>query len=164
VPNKRSDEVAQAWGEWVAATGEWHVFGGLTYDPARAFGRPHPEACGKHVRRWLRAAPRALGREVEAAVVATEYHRSGWPHFHPLLRLAGGNQGNELRELGQLWFREHGYAKLEVPRSVQDVAMYAAKYLSKDLSTGDVLLWPPKGDLRAHAPALLALLPPARRR
>jgi hypothetical protein len=57
-------------------------------------------------------------------------------------------------DLGHLWFKRHGYAKLEQPRSVNDVSAYAAKYLSKDLSRGDVIFWPLAGDLVAHQPAL----------
>lgn len=134
--------------------GEWHVFGGLTYDPERRTTVPGSDVAKAHVRRWLREAPRQLGRDVEAAVVALEYQKNGWPHFHPLLRLAGGLQMGDFRELGQAWYRRHGYARLEAPRDQGDVAAYAAKYLTKDLARGDVVFWPQRGPLNRHQPAL----------
>lgn len=154
--------VAEAWGEWVSSMGEWHLFGALTYDPRRyvmsssgSVGRgPHPEAVQKHVRAWLRESSRRLNRPIEAAVVAVEAHKSGWPHAHPLLRLAGGLQERDVTTIGEVWFERRGYAKLEAPRNVQDVAEYAAKYLSKDVLRGDILFWPPAGGLDRHQPAL----------
>lgn len=154
--------VAEAWGEWVCSMGEWHLFGALTYDPRRyvmssrstpARG-PHPEAVGKHVRAWLRESSKRLNRPIEAVVVAIEAHKSGWPHAHPLLRLAGGLQPHDVITIGEVWFERRGYVKLEAPRNVQDVAEYAAKYLSKDVLQGDILLWPPAGGLDRHQPAL----------
>lgn len=148
--SRTDDELAQMWGEWIAGMGEWHVFGGLTYDPGRrrvADGlpvRPGADVVRSHARKWLREA------KAEAAVVAVEYHKNGWPHMHPLVRLAGGGYGHELADLGQLWFKAHGYARLEVPRDQADVAAYAAKYLSKDLARGDVIFWPPTGPLTTH--------------
>lgn len=146
--------VAQAWGQWVAEMGEWHVFGALTYDQRRRTTVPGADVAKRHVAKWLREAPRTLGREVEAAVVALEYQRNGWPHFHPLLRVPGGLQSGDITRLGQAWFQPHGYAKLEAPRSSSDVCAYAAKYLAKDLDRGDVLFWPTRGSLSAHQPGL----------
>lgn len=168
---RRADDlVSEAWGEWVAGLGEWHLFGGLTYDPARVWGnetkyqksRPHPEAVVKHVRSWLRESSRRIGRPVEAAVVAVESHKSGWPHCHPLVRLAGGLQEGDIAALGQVWYERRGYARLEAPRGLDDVCRYAAKYLSKDLSRGDVVFWPQRGPLDRHQPQLEAA-PGARR-
>lgn len=154
--------VSRAWGEWVAEMGEWHLFGGLTYDPKRRTTVPGSDVAKRHVLRWLKEAPRTIGRPVDAAVVALEYQRNGWPHFHPLLRLAGGVQGGELQELGQAWFRHHGYARLELPREIADVCSYAAKYLAKDLDRGDVLFWPARGPLTVHQPALGQATPEVR--
>lgn len=165
MPSKRpdtEDELTQTWANWVAEMGDWHVFGALTYDPGRrenmnttrVRGPVGADVARAHVRRWLSEGSRLLGRPVEAGVVALEYQKNGWPHFHPLLRIAGGLQGNEFSTLGQAWFRRHGYARLEEPRSARDVCAYATKYLVKDLSRGDVLFWPTRGDLRAHQPAL----------
>lgn len=138
------------WGEWIASLGEWHAFGALTYDPRKHRGVPGNDVARANVRRWLGGSARVLGRPVEAAVVALEYQKNGWPHFHPLLRLPGGLQPGDLARLGQAWYGPHGYAKLEPPRSRSDVCAYASKYLAKDLSRGDVLFWPPRGDLRSH--------------
>jgi hypothetical protein len=146
--------VTAAWGDWVAEMGDWHVFGALTYDPRRRRAVPGADVAKAHVRRWLRDAPKVLGRQVEAAVVALEYHKSGWPHFHPLLRLPGGLLGGEFAALGQAWYRPHGYAQLTRPRDQVDVARYAAKYLVKDLSRGDVVFWPLRGSLGVHQPGL----------
>jgi hypothetical protein len=143
-------EVTQAWGEWIASMGEWHVFGALTYDPARRRSdRDGPIAPGvdvvrSHARAWLRDT------RVEAAVLALEYHKNGWPHLHPLVRLAGGVQRGDLVRLGQAWFARHGYAKLELPRDRDDVCAYASKYLAKDLHRGDVFLWPKTGSMSSH--------------
>jgi hypothetical protein len=146
--------VAEAWGEWIASMGEWHVFGALTYDQRRRPTVPGSDVARAHVRRWLRDAPRRAGVEVEAAVVALEYQRNGWPHFHPLLRLRGGARPGDFGRLGQAWFKPHGYAQLQVPRDQSDVAAYAAKYLAKDLSEGDVIFWPLHGQLTTHQPRL----------
>jgi hypothetical protein len=162
-PRRDHQAVADAWGDWIAGMGEWHLFGGLTYDQRRrrldGTGMPIPpgaDVARRHVLRWLGDGSERLGRPVEAAVVALEYQRNGWPHFHPLLRLPGGLAGNELQELGGLWFERHGYAKLEPPRDRADVCAYAAKYLSKDLARGDVLFWPRRGGLGVHQPGLAA--------
>jgi len=149
-----ASEVSEAWGKWVADMGEWHVFGGLTYDPKRYPHRFDDIHARGHVERWLGNSKGHPGVFIEAAVVALEHHRNGWPHFHPLLRLRGGLHGGELETLGQAWFRDHGYAKLEVPRDHDAVCSYASKYLAKDLSRGDVVLWPRRGPLAIHEPAL----------
>jgi hypothetical protein len=134
-----ASEVSEAWGKWVAEMGEWHVFGALTYDQRKRTTMPGADVAKAHLWRWLGESQKTLGRPVEAAVVALEYQRNGWPHFHPLLRLPGGLRPNDLVSLGQAWYGVHGYARLEPPRDVNDVCSYAAKYLSKDLDRGDVI-------------------------
>jgi hypothetical protein len=162
---KRASEVSEAWGKWVAEMGEWHVFGALTYDQRRRTTVPGSDVARAHVRRWLRDAPRRASVVVEGAVVAMEYQKNGWPHFHPLLRLSGGAGPGDFGRLGQLWFKDHGYARLETPRSRDAVSAYAAKYLSKDLDKGDVIFWPLRGPLTTHQPALESRRsPPAARR
>jgi len=151
-----AEAVKEAWGEWIASMGDWHVFGGLTYDQRRRRTVPGADVARAHVRRWLRRASGPGELAVEAGVVALEYQRNGWPHFHPLLRLRGGAQAGDYARLGQLWFKDHGYARLEPPRSKLEVATYAAKYLSKDLSRGDVLFWPVHGSMQLHQPSLPA--------
>lgn len=140
--------------------GEWHLFGGLTYDQRRARGggqvgvQPGADVVKAHAVRWIKDFNKGRGRPIEAAVVALEYHKNGWPHLHPLLRIAGGLQGDEIKTLGGLWYREHGGNKLEVPRTREDVCAYASKYLVKDLARGDVVLWPLRGPLTSHQPSL----------
>lgn len=151
---RQAQLVTDAWGEFIAGMGEWHVFGGLTYDPDRRTTVPGSDVARAHVRRWLGDSKRHPGVFVEAAVVALEYQRNGWPHFHPLLRLRGGARPGVFGELGQAWFKEHGYARLTSPRSELDVSRYAAKYLAKDLSRGDVIFWPTRGPLTTHQPTI----------
>jgi hypothetical protein len=102
----------------------------------------------RKVKTWVRAGQELLGRPV-AAVVAMEHHKSGWPHFHGLLGVDGGLRGREIEALGRLWFDRNGYNRIEIPRSVGDVAAYAAKYLTKDLDRGGVLIHPSDGPLRS---------------
>lgn len=165
-----------AWAQWVAQLRPWHLFGALTFDQRRPRGpRPPGPGTGRlrlaprlsedgsvrlsdvpltadvartRVRAWLRDGEEVVGRRL-SAVVALEYQKSGWPHFHPLLGVDGGLQGGEIAALGQLWFRRNGYAKLEVPRVIGDVAAYASKYLTKELEVGDVVVWPRRGPLSA---------------
>jgi hypothetical protein len=187
----RGRDLAEAWGHWVADLGEWHLFGGLTYDqrrrgapptlppqvptdfrtPRRLLLAPRLDERGQvrlgdrpvardvavgNVRRFLRQGQRELGRAIEAGVVALEYQRNGWPHFHPLLRLAGGLQDGDIATLGPIWYQLAGYGRLMPPRAIEDVCAYAAKYLAKGLDRGDVVLWPDHGDLKQHQPALVA--------
>lgn len=163
-------DLGAAWGEWIAQQGPWHVFGALTYDPGRAPpGRPVRDApvpsdvARAHVYRFLKESNKRLGGRLEAGVVALEFQKNGWPHFHPLLRLSGGLLGREWATIGPLWYTDHGYARLEAPRSQDDVAAYASKYLVKDLAHGDVLFWPRRGAWPAHQPLAPQLSAPARR-
>jgi hypothetical protein len=164
-PPSRADRraVAEAWGNWIAGLTDWNLFGGLTYDQRRRRTdarsgdaiAPGADVARAHVFRWLKQAPQTLGRPINAAVVALEYQRNGWPHFHPLLCVNGGLQGNELEQLGGAWFRAHGYARLERPRDQVDVCTYAAKYLAKDLDSGDLIMWRLHDLARAAASPLL---------
>jgi hypothetical protein len=142
------------------------VFGGLTIDQNRYADRnwstdrngekPMPADLFKgYVRRWCRDSERALGRPIKA-VIAVEYQRNGWPHAHPLIdtgeelraRYWGPNQRyGDIATLAQEWYRTHGYARLSTPRNAGAVASYAAKYLSKGLDEGDVIIWPLTGRL-----------------
>ena len=142
-----ANQVTEAWGTWVAEMGDWHVFGGITYDPKRRTTQPGSDVVRAHVRSWIGRDARKSGICVEAGVVALEYQRNGWPHCHPLLRVRGGARAGLYAELGQLWFKRHGYAKLERPKDTAAVSSYAAKYLAKDLDRGDVMFWPVKGPL-----------------
>lgn len=170
------ERARDAWSNWVMGLREWHLFGGLTFDQRRKKRvPPGPQRFGEvtregprltedgrvrlgdvplsadvargRVRSFLRDGEQLLGRRM-AAVVALEYQKNGWPHFHPLLSIERGLQGGEIAALGGLWFRHCGGNRLEVPASTSDVCAYAAKYLSKGLDRGDVLFWPERGPLR----------------
>jgi len=99
------------------------------------------------VKRFLTIAEDALQRRV-AALIALEYHKNGWPHFHPLLSIEGGLGGGEIATLSRLWFDACGYNRLEVPRNAGAVCEYASKYLVKGLDIGDVMIWPEKGPVK----------------
>lgn len=166
---RRSD----AWAQWIARQADWNLFGGLTFDPRRRVppppgpqrgeqrlrpgprltedgsvrlgGRPlAPDVARRRVWRFFRDSQDLLGRQL-AGVVALEFHKNGWPHFHPLIAVEGGLQGGEVAALGGLWFAHSGGNRLEQPRSLADVSAYAAKYLTKGLDDGDLLLWPRSG-------------------
>jgi hypothetical protein len=144
--------------------GEWHVFGGLTYDQRRQRAtlqapgiRPGADVVRHHAIGWIKEHNKLYpGRRIEAGVLALEYQKNGWPHLHPLLRLQGGLVDGDIARLGRLWFRDHGGNKLEEPRSREDVCAYAAKYLVKDLARGDVVLWPLRGPMTSHQPPIRA--------
>lgn len=168
--------MADAWANWVGELRSWHLFGGLTFDPRRRVPRPpgsqrfgektresprltedgrvrlgdapmSADVARGRVRSFLRDGEDVLHRRL-AAVVALEYQKNGWPHFHPLLSVEGGLEGGEIAALGNLWFQRCGGNRLEVPASSSDVCAYAAKYLSKGLDRGDVLFWPEKGPIK----------------
>ena len=145
-PRPGDQELARAWGSWIASLGPWDIFGGLTYDLRR---RERPVSAASALRdatRWLGQGQAVLRREL-TGVLALEHHKNGTPHVHPLVRVRGGLRGDEFRQLGALWFERHGYARLEEPRSRDDVCEYAAKYLSKDVAEGTIVLWPLRGGL-----------------
>lgn len=102
----------------------------------------------RRVLSWLRDGQERIGRRI-SGVVCLENHKNGAPHFHGLIGIDGGLQDGDIRELGTLWFQRHGYNRLEIPRSVNDVAAYAAKYMSKDIKDGGVIFWPSSGSLSA---------------
>lgn len=122
--------------------------------PPRLDGRPLTrESAERRALAFLERAEEELGREV-GAVVALEYHKNGWPHFHGLMHVQGGVRGHEKRVLGGLWMELAGASQIEPPRAARDVAAYVAKYLVKDLNRGDLVFWPRRGALaRAWAAA-----------
>ena len=137
-----------ALGEMVAGLRIWDLFGTMTYDPDRypkervwvTYEVPRAVA-GDRAKKdffgWVGDASGALRRRMEF-VVGMEYQKNGWPHFHALLDLGGLDDG-DIARIGRLWYVRYGYDRLEIPRSVADCAAYAAKYLVKDISRGDVL-------------------------
>lgn len=172
----RRSELAEAWAGFIATARPWDYAATLTFDPKRREPvPPGPQRTGtKHrlqwptrltedprvrlrvltrdvadalVRAWLRANERATGEPI-AAVVAMEYHKNGAPHFHGLLGRNGGFSPAERAFLEETWNDLAGFCRIEEPRSVEDCAAYASKYLVKDLARGCILLHPPHGNLR----------------
>ncbi len=143
-----ADGAKTALGAMVAKLRDWDLFGTMTYDQRRYprerlwcdtwVPRVVPgDRAKKDFLGWVNDASGALGRRVEF-VVGMEYQKNGWPHFHALIDLGGLDDG-DVRRIGSLWYSRYGYDRLEIPRSVEDCAAYAAKYLVKDISRGDVL-------------------------
>lgn len=138
--------------QWIGGMADWTLFANpLTFDPLMMAGTS-PEAIAKGreqmavpaVSRWtamrrfryfLDKSSDVLGRATQG-VVALEPHQSGQPHGHGLLSIQGGLLGQEIATLSRLWrdYRGNGWIRLEVPRSQDDVARYAAKYMAKNVS------------------------------
>jgi len=137
-----------ALGDMIAGLRDWSLFGTMTYDQRRYpkewlwcdtwVPRAIPgDRAKKDFHGWINDASGALGRRIEF-VCGMEYQKNGWPHFHALLDLGGLDDG-DIARIGRLWYARYGYDRLEIPRLVADCAAYAAKYLVKDISRGDVL-------------------------
>lgn len=112
----------------------------------RRMGR---EVAIAHLRAFCGESEQLLGRAT-AAVVGLEYHRNGWPHFHPLIAIEGGldAHGREIATLGTWWFERFGGNRLSEVRDPHQAGAYASKYLAKDLDQGDVFFWPERGPIR----------------
>lgn len=151
-----------AFAGWIQDLGAWDLFGGLTFDPRRCRHGLVPNGpCSmermwadtwvprlrsvhqvrKAVEAWRERGQEALGRSFEY-VAGIEAHTNGHLHVHPLVKLEDGLRFGDIKTLGTLWYERNGYALLEVPRSQADVTAYSAKYLTKDLSIGDLLISP----------------------
>jgi hypothetical protein len=111
----------------------WDLFATLTYDPKRVERGVPPSfyAVERHIIRWLVECREGVGGRDLAAVFGLESHVNGWPHAHGVIHV-GGLKGYELRTMGPLWFRKHGFVKLERPRSRTGTATYCAKYVLKE--------------------------------
>ena len=122
----RLEEAAQeAYGGWLGAFRWDYKMDGMHRREGRAF-------VGTAV---MRGAVRAFVREVEqrlgyspAYVVAYEDHDDGSAHQHSLW---GNVQPLSASWFWSTWFRRFGRARVEVPRSLHDVAKYAVKYVVK---------------------------------
>jgi len=105
----------------------------LTWDTKRPESREEARAImGAAVKllmaRWRR---HIKGRELEYASV-TEATKRGWPHFHLALRTGWIST----RWISKNWASliDAPIVKIKLVRSVQGLAMYLSKYLSKDPS------------------------------
>lgn len=149
------DGMRDEWGGFIAGLRPWSLFGTFTYDQdARADWlatlRKSPglrdagalvvplDTAEHHFRRQADYMASALGHRVEY-VSALEFQKNGWPHHHALLD-TGEVHAGDLDVLSRWWRKNCGFVRLEIPRSLHDVCGYAAKYLSKDVERGRVLL------------------------
>lgn len=171
----------QAFAMSLATWQPWHVMTTLTFDAVKATAPVPPgtqrhggrlllparlaeeedgdrgprrpvtvDAAVRRVEGWLKRGQKELGRPVKA-FVALESHRSGEPHFHGLLSVAGGLvEGDELLRLWRLWFERNGAAQLDRPASVDHCASYGAKYIAKEVRDSRIILWPNARALRQH--------------
>lgn len=137
-----------ATGAFVASLRPWQLFATLTYDPEKVARGQHLSADrAAHVSPWkaqrdarlfLRNSSLKLGRPV-VGVVGIEPHKSGSMHMHGVLDLGAlGVQRGDIKALHSQWFARNGFIRLEVPRSLEDVAGYCGKYLCKQL--GEMVL------------------------
>jgi hypothetical protein len=81
---------------------------------------------------FLGKASKALQRPLPA-VLAVEAHLDGSAHLHGLFDVSGLGPG-DIKVLWSIWYKEHGYMRLEPPRSDYDVSAYCGKYMAKDFS------------------------------
>lgn len=166
---RMAGEAVESMGGWVAEMRPWDTFGGLTYDPKRQglhrhvpgadYGarrgpsrfrwQPrvapiplvHREAVEHHVKSWVRECASLLDRRLEYVIALERQKNTGQWHAHPLLDCGGVDQADR-NAMGRLWYRDHGISRLEEPRNVGDVALYASKYLVKDFATAGIMLSP----------------------
>lgn len=85
---------------------------------------------GQRLRGWW-VNQRRKGREEPVYVLGIEPHESGRLHAHAVIRFPACFGEVVRREGWQLWFDQHGFAKLEPPKSQGDVAGYVSKYVLK---------------------------------
>ena len=149
----------EAWSTWLSQE-KWDVFLTLT-DP----GMSHPEHMYKRWRYFENSVNRHLygnnfkrkGKGIET-VVGLERQQRGSVHAHGLIRLPDHNARDPRQFSWKYWqnFATElgGWARLDIPRSNQDVVDYVTKYVTKE---GDLILGPmfnPNAP-RAHNQTLL---------
>lgn len=158
-----NDEVQRAWAELVSRY-PWHWFTTLTYRRDVGVG---PESCLRNFRGWIygclldearRVGLADPGEEGERArgtwpnayrakqrwarpvwVIGVEPHADGVSHIHGVLRLPAA-LANARRGRGgawEAWWKCHGMARIEPPRSQRHVARYVSKYVVKG---GEIVL------------------------
>lgn len=135
------------YGQWLAGY-SWQLFFTGTYDLDRqrcSPRGPHPEAALKHYLSWVRGANEVLhGRRHDRRGIpglqwcmALELQRRGVVHCHavvadPTTDLSPYSMASARADLRELWYRDHGIARLEVAESREAVSSYVCKYVVKD--------------------------------
>jgi len=132
----------EAAGPFIAGLRLWDLFSTQTYDRRRyqeerilgamVVPKISTFVALRHGRLFLAKASKALQRPLPA-VLAVEAHKDGSAHLHGLFDVSGLGPG-DIRVLWSIWYKEHGYIRLEEPRSHYDVSAYCGKYMAKDFS------------------------------
>jgi hypothetical protein len=142
--------------EPVCVGGKWVWGYPVVYDYIHELPRKvGVDSTRKAFQNFITRGRKALGRRIEYAA-AVESQKNGWPHLHPLLKVEDGLRAGDMAALGRIWWQEYGLNKLAAPRSQEDVAGYCAKYLTKDLASGALLLSPRLGQRKPET-SLLAI-------
>lgn len=158
--------IVEGWREMLCRW-EWDWFATLTFRPryAKAVGSharlPHPEMQDKLFRVWVSKLNRALfgprwhkkGLGVRW-VRAREHHKAGGTHYHALMACQGLRDVRRLDWM-DVWEQLAGYARIEEPKTQEDVSGYVAKYMAKEgeLDFSPNLSFGPLFDRRAHPDA-----------
>jgi len=133
-----------AWSEWLSVE-KWDVFLTLT-DP----GLSHPEAMSKRWRYFENSVNRKLygnnfkrrGQGIET-IVGLERQIRGSVHAHGLIRLPDHDVKDPNQFSWKYWQKFAtdlgGWARLDIPRSSDDVVAYVTKYVVKG---GDLIIGP----------------------
>ena len=113
----------QAAGVFIAGLRPWDLFGTLTYDRRRCqqerilgalvVCKISTFTALRHGRLFLGRASKALQRPLPA-VLAVEAHMDGSAHLHGLFDVSGLGPG-DIKVLWSIWYKEHGYIRLEQP-------------------------------------------------
>jgi len=74
---------------------------------------------------------RRRGQDQPVYVLGIEPHKSGRLHAHALVRFPACFGDVRFSYAAKLWFKWHGGSKFELPRTVEDVASYCSKYITK---------------------------------
>jgi len=138
-----------AWGEWFEERIRPTVFGTLTF---------RPPFKGTNQRVGDVGAERAYGRFLQLAsellrcqvvgVAVNEHTKAGLPHGHVLLRLSRPHKKGDGHLLELAWRKAHrkaGYTRFEKPRVQRRTGKYCGKYLAKETSRGEGVVFSEEG-------------------
>ena len=137
-----ADLVAQGYAELLGRQ-HWQLFGTHTFriQHAGRTGGVHPEKAVKAFRFFVSSINRELygrdwGRRWHRGctwAIGQELHKDGRLHLHSVIAAPTGDLYRLVRfsEWWRFWHSEFGNNRLERPRSLEHVAHYIAKYVSK---------------------------------
>lgn len=121
----------------------WHWTGTFTFAPGRESVRAgvHPESADKAFRFFVSSLNREIwgprwAKKPHGGIIwarGQEYHKSGRIHHHAVFAGPTFDLNSEIRRLTWMdwWYRHFGIARLERPRSQNDVSGYVSKYVTK---------------------------------